>query len=97
MCSLLNPGQLNEFNWPVSREDALLVLDDFIEQRLVCFGDFQDAMWTDEPWIFHSRLSAALNQKLLNPREVIEAAISAYESGKAPINAVEGFVRQVLG
>lgn len=83
--------------WPVTREQALQVLADFVAERLPYFGDFQDAMWQDEPWLFHARISAALNLKLLNPREVIEAVILAYEQGRAPLNAVEGFVRQVLG
>jgi deoxyribodipyrimidine photolyase-related protein len=54
-------------------------------------------MWSDEPFLFHSRLAPALNMKLLDPREVIERAIEAYSSGKAPLNSVEGFVRQILG
>ncbi|MEX0325541.1 MAG: cryptochrome/photolyase family protein [Puniceicoccaceae bacterium] len=91
------PGSLNDFRWPVTREDALAALDDFVENRLPEFGLYQDAMWTGEPWLYHSLLSAALNVKLLNPREVIEAATIAYREGMAPLNAVEGFVRQVLG
>ncbi len=83
--------------WPVTRAQALFVLEDFIEHRLAQFGDYQDAMWQDQPWLFHSRISAALNLKLLDPREVIEAAIDAYENRGAPLNAVEGFVRQILG
>jgi deoxyribodipyrimidine photolyase-related protein len=54
-------------------------------------------MWSGEPWLFHSRLSAALNLKLLDPREVIGAAEAAYRAGRAPLAAVEGFVRQILG
>ena len=54
-------------------------------------------MWTDEPFLYHSCLSAAINLKLLNPRTVVEAAIAAFEAGHAPLNAVEGFVRQILG
>jgi len=91
------PGELAAFDWPVTRSEALLALRDFIEQRLALFGDYQDAMWTDEPWLYHSRLSAALNLKLLNPREVIAAAEQAYRAGSAPLAAVEGFVRQILG
>lgn len=83
--------------WPVNRAQAWMVLEDFIEHRLAQFGDYQDAMWQDQPWLFHSRISTALNVKLLDPREVIEAAIVAYEKGRAPLNAVEGFVRQILG
>jgi deoxyribodipyrimidine photolyase-related protein len=72
-------------------------LDDFIEHRLPQFGTYQDAMWTGRPFLYHSRLSAALNLKLLDPHLAIERAEAAYHDGHAPINAVEGFVRQILG
>ena len=92
-----HPGSLENFSWAVTREQALDDLDSFIKKRLPYFGDHQDAMWRDEPWLFHSLLSASLNLKLLNPREVIAAAVSAYEDGYAPLAAVEGFIRQILG
>ena len=92
-----HPGSLERFDWPVTRDNARAALADFIENRLPHFGEYQDAMWTGEPFLFHARISAALNLKLLNPREVIAAAEAAYEKKKAPIEAVEGFVRQILG
>lgn len=92
-----HPGSLGEFDWPVTRAAALDALADFIDQRLARFGEYQDAMWAGEPWLFHSRLSVALNLKLLNPREVVSAAESAWRAGRAPLAAVEGFIRQVLG
>jgi deoxyribodipyrimidine photolyase-related protein len=92
-----HPGSLDNFDWPITQEQAQQALDDFIAYRLPNFGRFQDAMWTDEPFLYHSLLSSALNMKLLDPREVIDAAISAFRSGKAPLNSVEGFVRQILG
>jgi len=92
-----HPGALKDFDWPVTRADALVALKDFITHRLAGFGDHQDAMWTGEPWLFHSRIAAALNLKLLNPREVIAAAETAYRNGQAPLAAVEGFIRQILG
>lgn len=92
-----HPGKLDQFAWPVTRKEALVALEDFVRYRLPEFGEYQDAMWTEEPYLYHSLLSAALNVKLLNPREVIEAATEAWHSGKAPLNAVEGFVRQILG
>ena len=91
------PGEWGTFIWPMNRPQALVALSDFIDHRLAQFGDYQDAMWMGEDWLHHSLLSSSLNLKLLNPREVIEAAEQAYKNGQAPINAVEGFIRQILG
>jgi deoxyribodipyrimidine photolyase-related protein len=85
------------FGWPVHRDQALATLHDFITHRLPHFGSHQDAMWTSEPWLFHAHISSALNMKLLHPREVIAAAEQAYHQGHAPLAAVEGFIRQILG
>jgi deoxyribodipyrimidine photolyase-related protein len=92
-----HPGRLDLFDWPVTPAQARQALDDFVEHRLAAFGDVQDAMWTGRPWLYHSRLSAAMNLKLLDPREVIDAAESAWRRGAVPLNAAEGFIRQVLG
>jgi deoxyribodipyrimidine photolyase-related protein len=90
-------GELAQFGWPVSRAEALLALDDFIGNGLPRFGDYQDAMKAGAPFLFHSLLAPALNLGLLSPREVCLAAERAWRSGAAPLNAVEGFVRQILG
>ncbi len=92
-----HPGTLDDFDWPVTAAEAKVALADFIQHRLPDFGQYQDAMWTDEPWLYHSRLSAAMNLKLLDPREVIAAAEKAYQNGTVPLAAAEGFIRQILG
>jgi deoxyribodipyrimidine photolyase-related protein len=92
-----HPGSVDSFGWPVTRAQALEALDAFIVQRLPSFGLYQDAMWEGELWLYHSHLSCALNLKLLNPKEVLDAAVDALNKGLAPIEAVEGFVRQILG
>ena len=87
------------FNWPTSRTDALSVLNYFCENLLKYFGDFQDAMAPDEAYLFHSRLSFALNSKLIDPLEVIEKVIQHWREHRSDIDIsqVEGFVRQILG
>ena len=92
-----HPGTLHSFAWPVTRAQALQSLDAFIAERLPLFGRYQDALWPGEAWLYHSHLSAALNLKLLNPREVVAAAEATYRAGAAPLACVEGFVRQILG
>lgn len=90
-------GDLDDFHYAVTRKQALEVLEHFIEQRLENFGRYQDAMVQDEPWMYHSLISFYMNTGLLMPMEVIRAAEEAYEQDKAPINSVEGFIRQILG
>ena len=92
-----HPGSISTFGWPVTREHALVALDEFIAHRLPYFGQYQDAMWEGEVWLYHSHLSCALNTKLLHPKEVINKAQEAFLQGQAPIEAVEGFIRQILG
>lgn len=92
-----HPGGLEHFDWPVTPGQAQEALTDFVEHRLPTFGTYEDAMWTGEPYLYHSRLSAALNLKLLDPRTAIRAAEEAHVQGNAPLHAVEGFIRQILG
>jgi deoxyribodipyrimidine photolyase-related protein len=92
-----HPGSISTFSWPVTREQAIAALNEFIQHRLPYFGQYQDAMWEGEVWLYHSHLSCVLNAKLLHPNEVINKAQEAYLQGDAPIEAVEGFIRQILG
>jgi deoxyribodipyrimidine photolyase-related protein len=92
-----NFGDLEPFGMPVTREDAQAVLAHFIEKCLPQFGDYQDAMAEGEAFLFHSTISAAMNAGLLLASEVCDAAEAAYRAGDVPLNAVEGFIRQILG
>ena len=92
-----HPGSLAHFNWPVTREQALEALEYFVEYRLRNFGVYQDAMWTDTPFGWHSILSSALNLKLLNPREVIASVLQAWKKYSLELSSIEGFIRQILG
>lgn len=94
---LRTTGAPPDGTWATTREGALARLERFTTRVLPRFGDHQDAMVAGAWHLNHSLLSHALNLGLLHPREVIEAAIAAYDAGRAPLNAVEGFVRQVLG
>ncbi len=90
-------GDLKPFYFAVTRDQALYALNKFIDERLKTFGDYQDAMVENEPWMYHSHLSFYINCGLLAPLEVIEKAEMAYHNGDAPLNATEGFIRQILG
>ena len=90
-------GDLESFGWATRREDAQQALKHFIADCLPCFGDYQDAMKSGEDFLFHALVSPYLNIGLLDPREVCEAALKAFENERAPLAAVEGFIRQIIG
>ena len=90
-------GDLEPFGWAVMRDDALEALDHFITACLPRFGDYQDAMKQDNGLLYHAVLSPYLNVGLLTAREVCDRAEAAWRQGAAPLNAVEGFIRQILG
>jgi deoxyribodipyrimidine photolyase-related protein len=90
-------GRLHPFHWATDRAGALQALAQFINHSLPRFGDEQDAMLSDDPLLSHSLLSPYLNIGLLAPLELCRAAEAAWQAGKAPLNAVEGFIRQIIG
>lgn len=92
-----NFGRLEQFGFAVTRDHALNLAQTFITTRLANFGAYEDAIKVGEPFLFHSVLSLYLNNGLLLPQELCEIAIAAYELKLAPLNSVEGFLRQILG
>ncbi|GGA09162.1 cryptochrome/photolyase family protein [Neptunicoccus cionae] len=90
-------GDLTPFHFAVTRDQAISALEEFIARRLKLFGDYQDAMIQGEPWMYHSHIGLYVNCGLLDPLDCIERAEAAYHKGAAPLNAVEGFIRQILG
>ncbi len=90
-------GDLSPFGWAMTRADALAALDHFIAEGLPSFGDVQDAMKRGEPFLYHGLISPYLNVGLLTAREVCLAAERAWRRGTVPLNAAEGFIRQILG
>ncbi len=92
-----NYGKADGFCYPVTPEDAAAWLDDFLYNRFARFGLYEDAMAQKESYLFHSVLTPALNIGLLNPQQVIDKAITVAIDTGVPLNALEGFVRQVIG
>ena len=90
-------GALDDFNYPVTHADAQALWDYFLDYGLAGFGDYQDAMASDEPFLFHARISAALNIGLLDLRRLCSDVESAYWAGRIALNAAEGFIRQLIG
>lgn len=92
-----HPGNIDTFEWATTRQQALEALAHFVRFRLPYFGDYQDAMAKDQHQLFHSLLSPYINCGLLLPLEVCQAALKAYEDNHVPLNAAEGFIRQIIG
>lgn len=90
-------GSLAHFDWPVTRAQAEEAAASFLAERLPKFGDYEDAMVHGEDQLWHSLLSTSINLSLLDPLELCRAAEAAYEAGDAPLNSVEGFIRQIIG
>jgi deoxyribodipyrimidine photolyase-related protein len=92
-----NPGTLERFDYAVTRADALKQQAHFLKHALPRFGDYQDAMLTGERFLWHSILSPYINSGLLDPLALCQAAEAEYRAGRAPLNSVEGFIRQIIG
>ena len=90
-------GQLDGFDYPVTHADADALWQHFRQHALASFGDYQDAMASDEHWLFHARLAAAMNIGLLDPRRICLDVQADWQAGAIPLNAAEGFIRQILG
>ncbi|WP_170464924.1 cryptochrome/photolyase family protein [Ruegeria arenilitoris] len=90
-------GTLTPFWFAVTRQGALAALDHFVDAALPRFGDYQDAMLSDEPFLYHSVLAQYLNAGLLSPLEICRRVERAYYEGHAPLNAAEGYIRQIIG
>lgn len=92
-----NPGSIEEFFWPVNRSQAIENLEDFLENRLEKFGDYQDAIDKDLRYGYHSLLSSSLNIGLITPEEVVEKTLAYHQRKEYPMNSLEGFIRQIVG
>jgi deoxyribodipyrimidine photolyase-related protein len=90
-------GQLDGFCFAVTREDASRAFGHFLTYGLAQFGDYQDAMADGEDYLFHAVISPYLNIGLLDPLTVCRQVEAAWRAGRAPLNAAEGFIRQILG
>ena len=92
-----NPGSIDDFQYPTTREQALNALDNFLEKRFTLFGDYEDAISSREPFLFHSLLTPSLNIGLITPSEVIQKTMDFCDAHPIPINSLEGFIRQIIG
>lgn len=90
-------GDLEPFHYAITRDQALMELEHFIDKILPYFGDYQDAMLKGRAYLYHSLLSSYINIGLLLPLEVVHKAQAAYRKGKVSLNSAEGFIRQILG
>jgi len=92
-----NPGDASTFHWPTTHRQAENWLQRFLDERFHDFGPYEDAIAADQPWLFHSVISPALNIGLLDPEHVVRAAVEHATAHDVPLPSLEGFVRQVIG
>ena len=92
-----NPGSVDDFFYPVTHEASEHWLKDFLREKLKFFGDYQDAMLKEEPFLFHSVLTPMLNIGLLTPDQIVKETLAYAEEDSVPLNCLEGFIRQIIG
>ena len=92
-----HPGSLDNFDFAVTVDQATEAQAAFLRDALPQFGDYQDAMLTGEPLLWHAHLSPYINSGLIDPLGLCRAVEGEYRAGRAPLNAVEGFIRQIIG
>jgi deoxyribodipyrimidine photolyase-related protein len=92
-----NYGNATNFGYPVIHRDAEKMLDEFLLNRMTLFGDYEDAIVSNQSVLFHSVLTPSLNIGLLTPRQILDRTFEFHEEHKFPMNSLEGFVRQILG
>ena len=92
-----HPGNTNNYWLGNSRKDALKTVELFIKDKINNFGDYEDSVKKNSPFLFHSTLSPYLNLGLITPKEIITKILNANKLKNIPINSLEGFVRQVIG
>ena len=92
-----NYGDINSFYYPITHQKAEEHLDQFIQERFVLFGDYEDAIVKEEHWLWHSILTPMLNIGLLCPKQIINKVLKAHSAQHFPLNSLEGFIRQILG
>lgn len=92
-----NPGDIENFSYPITSDDAVMWYEDFLAHRLNWFGDYQDAMRTKESFLFHSVISPALNIGIVTPRMIVDAVLEHARGKDVRMNSLEGFLRQVIG
>ncbi|MDX2127910.1 MAG: cryptochrome/photolyase family protein [Chloroherpetonaceae bacterium] len=92
-----NPGHTQDFSLPTTREESEIFFHDFVKHRLPLFGKYEDAMLANESILFHSSISPLLNIGLLDPLKLVRDVEACFKKNHAPINSVEGFIRQIIG
>ena len=92
-----NPGVTQNFNYPISHDQAKISFREFLEKRFISFGPYEDSISNKEPFIFHGIITPYLNIGLLTPNEIINDTLDYVKEKDIPLNSVEGFIRQIIG